>query len=136
MFCIVWVVTQLSARISHSRSFEGAIPDIYKQDPGVRLRMMDGTSFWILLAYMEDRVLDRCFSQPRYSSWKMCSLRWRELRAFLHSSIYCRVCSPLKIDLPSQVFLYKAVSRTTEGSAFSCLTPKTLALQTLICCGK
>lgn len=62
MFCIVWVVTQLSAQISHSRSFEGAIPDIYKQDPGVRLRMMDGTSFWILLAYMEDRVLDRCFS--------------------------------------------------------------------------
>lgn len=86
-FCIVWVVAQLSARISHSRSFEGAIPDIYKEDPGVRLRIMDGTSFWIWLAYMEDRVLDRWFSQPRYSRWKMCSLRWRELRAFLHSSI-------------------------------------------------
>lgn len=124
-------MAELSAQISQSCSFEGPIPDIYIEDRRVSLRIMDGTRFWILLAYMEDQVLDRGFFQPRYSSWKMCSLRQRELHAFLHSSIYCRVCSPLKIDLPSQVFLDKAVSRTTEGSVFSRLTPKILPLQTL-----
>lgn len=51
-------MTQLSAWISQSCSFEGAIPAIYKENPGVRLRIMDGTSFWILLAYMEEEVLD------------------------------------------------------------------------------
>lgn len=33
------------------------------------------------------------------------------------------------MDMPSQVFLYKTVSRTAEGSGFARLTSKTPALQ-------
>ena len=37
--------------------------------------------------------------------------------------------SALTTDLPTQVFLYKTVSRTMEGSGFSCLTAETPALR-------
>lgn len=50
-------MAQLSTGISHPRSFEGAAPDVYKEDPGVRLEIMDGISFWILLAHVEGQVL-------------------------------------------------------------------------------
>lgn len=50
-------MAQLLAWNSHPWSFEGATPDAYKEDPGVRIKIMDGISFSILLAYMEGQAL-------------------------------------------------------------------------------
>lgn len=109
-------MAQLSARISHSRSFEGAIPDIYKEDPGVRLRIMDGTNFWILLAYGGSGSRQMLF--PTRAEQLADVLSEIERTACIFPLFHELSCSPLKIDLPSQVFLYKTVSRTTRFCVF------------------